>query len=1434
MKLIFIGVTFAVLAQAQGVKIKSFSVSSDQTLSYPNTTANSPYLTDLPDEHTTVMPPASAGAPYLIFGASALSGGNSGAVVLETTDLTNFTFATALGYSRQVMAAPVPFTQCNPTYQTEFDGNYAAPGSVVQDPTLPPGNLIIIYEAENHCPGGVHNADFYATVGFARSSDNGKTWPAPISGPNGGPARHPALQNSVPQPTTAHGPLGDAIPSAFVDKNANGDYYLYVIYEDHMDDGTASRLSIARAKLGGDPLTFLKWNSGSFSQPGIGGADAPFLPSGGCTGAQNMGEITRNDDLGLYVALFVCTGNHVGTWYYSTATSLDLQDWTVPQPVANSQFPSTPACSSDGRGQQFDGWYPSSMSPGSAPGHTKLTGTIFFMNGCDTGQRQFMSRTFTIAAEAVPLISKVANAEGESATIAPNTWVEIKGSDLAPAGDMRTWQGSDFAGGTMPTQLDQVSVTVNGKPAFVYYISPTQIDILTPPDAMPASVPVVVTNNSVASAPFTAQVQALSPSFFVFDGTHVAATHLDGSLLGPVTLYPGATTPAKPGETVVLYANGFGPTSVPVISGAGSQSGTLSPLPVVTIGGAGATVQFAGLVAPGEFQFNVVVPSTVGGGDQPIVATYNGWTTQSGAVLAIAGAVLPTSVTYYVSPSGKDSWSGTLSAPNAANSDGPFASFDHARAAVQALNKSGLSQITVQFRGGTYSLPATISFTAADSGSASLAITYQNYPGETPVFTGGMRVTNWTNTGGNTWKTTLPAATQYFENLFYNGGRRLRPRLGGYLGTYYRFAASVYLNAPGPPAKTPDANCSVYIEGSGWECFDRFQYDPKDPIAGTWKNLAPAANNLCKQPAGSAALAGDIEMLTWQQFSTSKLRVSCIDAANHVVYFTGTTGTNQTRPQFGGFVPGNRYLVENVQDALSQPGQFFVDRSATPWTLTYLANPSENPNTDSVIAPQLPELLIAYGLQYVTFQGLTFEHDNYVPSAAGHKSSEMEPPASAALSFQNAQHITFDGNTVMQISGTGLEFVSCVSGASSNDCIATNANGATANNIIRNSAFYDIGILGVLVGNPYTNNDTDANTPQFNTVENNVVEGFGRTIPASFGIAQGSGHDNLLTHNDVYDGYHTAVSISEAGGDTTQPNGMGNANNTISFNHVYNLFGGIMNDGGAIRIEAGNSVYTAPGNKILNNKIHDVTDASIMDANGYGGNGIYLDNQTGLVDVENNLVYRVSANPMYTPQGPAAPGEASTVKNNIFAYGRDAMVAINNPYTNGVPASIPLVWNFTSNLIYFDRDNNSTPKFFVQGGCVYPGGVPYTQFMFFSSNLYWRTDGAFASEPKAFAVQLKPDSVGNSPCSGNTSTWTFYTFAQWQQQVGEDAHSVVQNPGFANPTYPVDDYSLPKGSPGVGFVVFDPNQAGRTNPVIKPPSIPATFPTKSYNPATDY
>jgi uncharacterized protein (TIGR03437 family) len=235
-----------------------------------------------------------------------------------------------------------------------------------------------------------------------------------------------------------------------------------------------------------------------------------------------------------------------------------------------------------------------------------------------------------------PTLTLVANAEGGVATIAPNSWVEIKGSNLAPAGDSRIWQSPDFVMNHLPTALDGVSVTVNGVPAYVYYISPTQVNILTPPNAISGSVPVQVSVNGVVSANFMVQAQAESPSFFIFgSGPYIAATHANGSYLGPTSLYPGLTTPAQPGETIVMYANGFGSTSTPVVSGSETQSGTLSPMPVIAIGGVAATVTFAGLVAPGEFQFNVVVPPSLANGDQPTIAMYNGLTTQAGTLVTV-------------------------------------------------------------------------------------------------------------------------------------------------------------------------------------------------------------------------------------------------------------------------------------------------------------------------------------------------------------------------------------------------------------------------------------------------------------------------------------------------------------------------------------------------------------------------------------------------------------------------------------------------------------------------------------------------------------------------------------------------------------------------------------------------------------------------------
>jgi uncharacterized protein (TIGR03437 family) len=148
---------------------------------------------------------------------------------------------------------------------------------------------------------------------------------------------------------------------------------------------------------------------------------------------------------------------------------------------------------------------------------------------------------------------------------------------------------------------------------------------------------VQVTTPSGKSTPLTPTEQSTSPGFLVIDTKgNVAARHLDYSLLGGASLsVPGYPfTPARPGETVVLYATGFGQTDPP-ISNQASATGALPTMPAVTVGGLPAFVIYAGLAAPGLYQFNVALPLAAANGDLTLSATYNGNRTQTGVVIAV-------------------------------------------------------------------------------------------------------------------------------------------------------------------------------------------------------------------------------------------------------------------------------------------------------------------------------------------------------------------------------------------------------------------------------------------------------------------------------------------------------------------------------------------------------------------------------------------------------------------------------------------------------------------------------------------------------------------------------------------------------------------------------------------------------------------------------
>jgi uncharacterized protein (TIGR03437 family) len=236
--------------------------------------------------------------------------------------------------------------------------------------------------------------------------------------------------------------------------------------------------------------------------------------------------------------------------------------------------------------------------------------------------------------QAAPAITSVANAASYQPGFASATWVAIFGTNLSQI--TYSWQTSDFVNGALPTQLRGVSVSINGLPAYISYISPTQINVLAPDDSTIGPVQVQVTTAQQASNSVTVQKSAFAPAFLTFDGTYVAALHLNYSLLGKANLIAGATTtPAAPGETIILYAVGFGPTTPAVPTG--QLVSTAEPLAntvQITIGGMPASANFTGLAGSGLYQFNVTVPA-LPNGDAAVSATINGVTTPTGVLVTV-------------------------------------------------------------------------------------------------------------------------------------------------------------------------------------------------------------------------------------------------------------------------------------------------------------------------------------------------------------------------------------------------------------------------------------------------------------------------------------------------------------------------------------------------------------------------------------------------------------------------------------------------------------------------------------------------------------------------------------------------------------------------------------------------------------------------------
>ena len=227
--------------------------------------------------------------------------------------------------------------------------------------------------------------------------------------------------------------------------------------------------------------------------------------------------------------------------------------------------------------------------------------------------------------------------------LAPNTWVSVFLTDPVDAAT-RIWGGPDFVDNRLPEDLDGFSVSFNGRPGYVSFISPTQFNVLSPVMGVAGPVEVRVASSGGSIATFTMTADEFAPGFFMFNPQgrkYVAAVHLDGFFVGPGDLFGGAvpTRPAAAGDSIQVFAAGFGQTAGGISEGEilvfDLQRDRLANAVVFQIGGAQVIPSFAGLVGAGLYQFNLLIPP-LAAGDHRISASVGKFSTQPGAFLAVA------------------------------------------------------------------------------------------------------------------------------------------------------------------------------------------------------------------------------------------------------------------------------------------------------------------------------------------------------------------------------------------------------------------------------------------------------------------------------------------------------------------------------------------------------------------------------------------------------------------------------------------------------------------------------------------------------------------------------------------------------------------------------------------------------------------------------
>ncbi|WP_428936977.1 right-handed parallel beta-helix repeat-containing protein [Fontivita pretiosa] len=575
------------------------------------------------------------------------------------------------------------------------------------------------------------------------------------------------------------------------------------------------------------------------------------------------------------------------------------------------------------------------------------------------------------------------------------------------------------------------------------------------------------------------------------------------------------------------------------------------------------------------------------------------------------GTSAPNVQVFYVSTRGRDNWSGRLPEPNADGSDGPLASLDRARRLIRELKHSAqlAGPVSVYLRGGSYPIASPVVFTPEDS----CPVTYAAFPGEQPILTGGQRAVGpWKITRVNdreVWTSTVPRVASgsfYFRSLYVDGQRRPRarwPKPGPNEAPNWLWIEDV------PGATLQDD----HFRGSFG-----FVAAPGDVRA--FRNLA------------------DVEAVIMHYWIEERMPLASFDPQTRLVR-SPLQSVFVLRDESG--VKWARYYLDNVLEHLAEPGEWYLDRSDG--TLYYIPLPGESPDNTQVVIPQLTQLIQFEGapdegrfVEFIRLVGITFQHtdwDRRTDAAVPGAPPEQQKPKAAAgqaaynipavIQLRGARNCGIEDCTIRNIGWYGIELLE----------------GCSANRIIGNE-IADAGAGGIKLSG--ADADAPAHRRTFNNlITDNHIHHYGRVFHSACGILARHTFGNTLAHNHIHDGYYTGISVGWVWGFAASIS----RDNLIENNHIHDLGKGWLSDMGGIY-----TLGVQPGTRIVGNLVHDVR------AYHYGGWGIYTDEGSSHIVIEDNIAHSVSHSPFHQHYG-----RENIVRNNIFAFGQQAVVAITRP-----------------------------------------------------------------------------------------------------------------------------------------------------------------------------